>query len=204
MHGACQFLDCAYLTLTATGEIVMDPSLVVTTAAAAGQAAASAYRNRKRIRQLFRGSPDELQGEWRQYHLTRDTLVGAGEMWVPHDETFKVTRSGKISGTSVNDHSTAMSYRISGTAGPEIVMGYENRNTDSEPGVHIRIMDRIRGDLLVGFWNGYDFDQRPFAGPIIYSRHELLEPQLNHIVATEHLTSAHLDPPNGNGHTFAA
>lgn len=133
----------------------------------------SSYAIKKRSAKRLRDRYSDLPEFRFQYHRTYDTAVSKSAIWVAHTEVFQLKRN-RIVGTSENHHSTKFTYATSGTLqqSQALQFQYRNRRTE-EPLVQIKI-DRDRPpDLMIGTWDGEDFDGRLTTGPIIYSKREL-------------------------------
>jgi hypothetical protein len=128
-----------------------------------------------------------LAGNWHSYHLTQDSSVGPGTIWVHHEDHVRVGIFGRLRGTSQGTHVKQFSYALSGIAhGPTVQMALVNREAH-ESRCSIVYPNPLGKDVLVGIWVAEDFDRHWYASPTILSRQVLDEATLVRLTQQIHL-----------------
>jgi hypothetical protein len=122
-----------------------------------------------------------LNGTWRQYHLTTDSSGDAAPAWVSHTEQLKITKVGRVKGTSAGEHSIALKYGVKGVIRHGVMRLTLSNQTATEDPVTIFYPHLLSSDMLVGTWAGRDFDGRWSTGPIVLSRRSLSRSELDAI-----------------------
>ena len=131
---------------------------------------------------LGRANFSHLSGKWEQYHLTKDKANVNNEVWVHNTDMLSVNKVRNVNGDSENHYTTKLFYKIKGRIDDNrLVIKYYNKNT-SEKGVVVYVDNVLSKDILHGIWIGYDFDQHLTVGPIIYSRIEMNDTELESII----------------------
>lgn len=146
------------------------------------------FTHRKALTNLRKGPRgrkySHLSGEWFQYHLTLDKTNHNAPIWVCHKDVIRVSLLFKVTGDSSNDYKTKLQYRIAGQIDSgRLIFHYENALTDEEE-VTVIVDNVLSSDLLNGVWIGYNFDKTLTTGPIIFSRVQMSEPDLDNLLNT--------------------
>jgi hypothetical protein len=130
-----------------------------------------------------------LEGDWHQYHLTRDSRREPPVFWTTHSETFQVTSFGRVRGKSEGKYTLALDYKIKGNIRQHVMrLRLINQNARELP-VGIAYPRLLAADVIVGFWVGHSYDEQMCAGPIVLSRSPLSADALATVVANEQLLS---------------
>ncbi len=128
--------------------------------------------NREDLRYFVRDRRlnSHLNGDWIQYHVTRDSRISHRPIWVAHLEYLRITRFGRVKGRSKGDHSTSLSYEFSGTVRNGVMRHRFHNITAPEEDIMVCYPNLLSGDLLLGMWIGQDFDKSWATGHIVLSR----------------------------------
>jgi hypothetical protein len=128
-----------------------------------------------------------LSDGWIQYHLSGDARVSStSPIWVEHKEILKVSRFGRVRGTSKGCHPpTPLDYVIKGKIRRGIARLDFHNVTSDENDVVIIYPNLLSNSVVIGMWVGHDFNKRPSVGPILLSKTELTEDERNGYVHAE-------------------
>jgi predicted amidohydrolase len=133
------------------------------------------------------GPYSHLEGNWHQYHITKDRAIN-DPFWA-HNEEFIRIKHNRIEGRCINapNPKADLTYTISGQIEAGKMLLVYACHQEPRDCLHAMYLNLLSDKILAGIWLGVDFDMEPFSGPIILSREELTVEDLNRIVSEYNL-----------------
>jgi hypothetical protein len=130
----------------------------------------------------------QLAGKWFEYHVTRDTSLDSQLFWSGGEVQLTINKRF-INGTFLLDRhpKSILNYDILGEVRSGRIIMTLNCVQDTSDFATVVFSNLLCKELLVGLVIGFDWQRKPFSGPIIFSKSELGLDDLNKTLHSEEL-----------------
>jgi len=125
-----------------------------------------------------------LNGEWHLYFLTRDAYVGDEPIWIHGLQELQVIHNNQVVGsTKIIDHpSSELHYEVHGEIRYGRMIITDNCIQDETEFASVILPNLRSATLLQGIWTGFDNNVHLISAPVILSRSEMTEDELNEAI----------------------